>query len=148
MRNISIIILSVLAISCQKGIELKNVPEKPAVNDLLTVVQLLGDSTEVVMTDYFPNPSVIDSVCMPNVFSYSLSGDKSKLTIKCNNSELPKLNVMDVWVSEAKYSLVLRKGRKIPVNFEYNPSGKKVKSVQLTGQINDWNPAATPLSFD
>jgi len=137
-----------LAISCQKGIELKNVPEKPAVNDLLTVVQLLGDSTEVVMTDYFPNPSVIDSVCMPNVFSYSLSGDKSKLTIKCNNSELPKLNVMDVWVSEAKYSLVLRKGRKIPVNFEYNPSGKKVKSVQLTGQINDWNPAATPLSFD
>lgn len=125
-----------------------NVPEKPVVNDLLTVVQLLGDSTEVVMTDYFPNPSVIDSVCMPNTFSYALSGDKSKLTIKCNNSELPKLNVMDVWVSGAKYSLVLRKGRKIPVNFEYNPNGKKVKSVQLTGQINDWNPAATPLSFD
>jgi len=148
MRKLSIIILSVLAISCQKGIELKNVPEKPAVNDLLTVVQLLGDSTEVVMTDYFPNPTVIDSVCMPNVFSYSLSDDKSKLTIKCNNSELPKLNVMDVWVSGAKYSLVLRKGRKIPVNFEYNPSGKKVKSVQLTGQINDWNPAATPLTFD
>lgn len=148
MRKLSIIILSVLAISCQKGIELKNVPEKPAVNDLLTVVQLLGDSTEVVMTDYFPNPTVIDSVCMPNVFSYSLSDDKSKLTIKCNNSELPKLNVMDVWVSGAKYSLVLRKGRKIPVNFEYNSSGKKVKSVQLTGQINDWNPAATPLTFD
>lgn len=148
MRKLSIIILSVLAISCQKGIELKNVPEKPAVNDLLTVVQLLGDSTEVVMTDYFPNPAVIDSVCMPNVFSYSLSDDKSKLTIKCNNSELPKLNVMDVWVSGAKYSLVLRKGRKIPVNFEYNSSGKKVKSVQLTGQINDWNPAATPLTFD
>jgi len=148
MRKLSIIILSVLAISCQKGIELKNVPEKPAVNDLLTVVQLLGDSTEVVMTDYFPNPSVIDSVCMPNMFSYTLSDDKSKLTIKCNNSELPKLNVMDVWVSGANYSLVLRKGRKIPVNFEYNPSGKKVKSVQLTGQINDWNPAATPLTFD
>lgn len=148
MRKLSIIILSVLAISCQKGIELKNVPEKPAVNDLLTVVQLLGDNTEVVMTDYFPNPTVIDSVCMPNVFSHSLSDDKSKLTIKCNNSELPKLNVMDVWVSGAKYSLVLRKGRKIPVNFEYNPSGKKVKSVQLTGQINDWNPAATPLTFD
>lgn len=148
MRKLSIIILSVLAISCQKGIELKNVPEKPTVNDLLTVVQLLGDSTEVVMTDYFPNPSVIDSVCMPNMFSYTLSDDKSKLTIKCNNSELPKLNVMDVWVSGANYSLVLRKGRKIPVNFEYNPSGKKVKSVQLTGQINDWNPAATPLTFD
>lgn len=148
MRKLSIIILVVLAISCQKGIELKNVPEKPAVNDLLTVVQLLGDSTEVVMTDYFPNPSVIDSVCMPNVFSHSLSDDKSKLTIKCNNSELPKLNVMDVWVSGAKYSLVLRKGRKIPVSFEYNPSGKKVKSVQLTGQINDWNPAVTPLTFD
>mgnify|MGYP000909592158 CR=1 FL=1 len=148
MRKLSIIILSVLAISCQKGIELKNVPEKPAVNDLLTVVQLLGDNTEVVMTDYFPNPTVIDSVCMPNVFSHSLSDDKSKLTIKCNNSELPKLNLMDVWVSGAKYSLVLRKGRKIPVNFEYNPSGKKVKSVQLTGQINDWNPAATPLTFD
>jgi len=148
MRKLSIIILSVLAVSCQKGMELKNVPEKPAVNDLLTVVQLLGDSTEVVMTDYFPDPSVIDSVCMPNVFSHSLSDDKSKLTLKCNNSELPKLNVMDVWVSGAKYSLVLRKGRKIPVNFEYNPSGKKVKLVQLTGQINDWNPSATPLTFD
>ncbi len=148
MRRLLVVILSVLAISCQKGTELMNVPEKPVVNDLLTVVQLLGDSTEVAMTDYFPNPSVIDSVCMPNVFSYALSGDKSKLTIKCNNSELPKLNVMDVWVSGAKYSLVLRKGRKIPVNFEYNPNGKKVKSVQLTGQINDWNPAATPLSFD
>lgn len=148
MSKLSIVILSVLALSCQRGVELKSVPEKPVVNDLLTVVQLLGDSTDIVMTDYFPNPSVIDSVCMPNAFSYALSDDKSKLTIKCNNSELPKLNVMDVWVSGAKYSLVLRKGRKIPVNFEYNPKGAKVKSVQLTGQINDWNPSATPLSFD
>ncbi|MGE0076542.1 MAG: alpha-amylase family glycosyl hydrolase [Bacteroidales bacterium] len=148
MRKLTFIILSVMAIACQPKSELKNVPEKSDVNNLLSVIQLLGDSTQIILTDYFPNPSIIDSVSVPNFVTQTVSADKTKMLLVGSNVTMPKLFVVNVWSKGCKYSLVVRKGRKVPVHFEYNPQGKKIKTVQLAGQINDWNPAATSLSFD
>lgn len=146
MRKIIVAILTVLAISCQSGLELKNVPQRPVTSSLLSVIQLTGDSTQVILTDYFPDPSVVDSVSTPTSFNHLLSADKSELLLVNTSTSLPKLNVMNVWSKGSKYSILVRKWRKLPVTFEYDPHGKKVKTVQLAGQINDWNPSVTPLS--
>lgn len=148
IRIIHFVALTILASSCQKGLRLEHVTSKPAVNAPLSVIQLAGDSTLVYLTDYFPDASVIDSVSVPQEFSYTLSDSKVFLTLKTNNQALPWLSTITVWAKGDKYCLVVRKNRKLPVTFAFDPQGKMVSKVQLAGQINDWNPNATNLAFD
>lgn len=148
IRIIHFVALTILASSCQKGLRLEHVTSKPAVNAPLSVIQLAGDSTLVYLTDYFPDASVIDSVSVPQEFSYTLSNSKVFLTLKTNNQALPWLSTITVWAKGDKYCLVVRKNRKLPVTFAFDPQGKMVSKVQLAGQINDWNPNATNLAFD
>lgn len=147
-RVIYFVALTFLASSCQKGLRLEHVTNKPVVNGPLSVIQLAGDSTLVYLTDYFPDASVIDSVSIPQEFTYTLSESKAFLTLKTNNQVLPWLSTITVWAKGDKYCLVVRKNRKLPVTFTFDPQGKKVNKVQLAGQINDWNPNATNLIFD
>lgn len=148
IKIIYFVALSFLVSSCQKGLRLEHATSKPVVNAPLSVIQLAGDSTLVYLTDYFPDASVIDSVSIPQEFSYTLSDSKAFLTLKANNQALPWLSTITVWAKGDKYCLVVRKNRKLPVTFTFDPQGKKVKKVQLAGQINDWNPNATNLAFD
>ncbi len=148
IRIIHFVALTLLASSCQKGLRLEHVTSKPVVNAPLSVIQLAGDSTLVYLTDYFPDASVIDSVSVPQEFSYTLSDSKAFLTLKTNNQALPWLSTITVWAKGDKYCLVVRKNRKLPVTFAFDPQGKMVSKVQLAGQINDWNPSATNLAFD
>ncbi|HRX31256.1 MAG TPA: alpha-amylase family glycosyl hydrolase [Tenuifilaceae bacterium] len=140
--------LTVVILSCQNEVKLDNVPEEPVVHNLLTVVQLKGDSTTVCLTDYFPKPEVIDSVSVMPPFTYGISSDKTALTLVAKTDSIPALSILGVWARGSRYDLVIRKSRKLPITFTYNPEGKKVKMVQLAGQINDWNPSATNLSFN
>ncbi|MEW5846667.1 MAG: alpha-amylase family glycosyl hydrolase [Bacteroidota bacterium] len=143
-----VIIATFLLSSCQKGLQIDYATTNPVVSNPLSAIQLTGDSTLVYLTDYFPDPSVIDSLSIPSPFQYRLSGDKAFLTLKVNNQSLPSLSTIAVWSKGDRYCLLVRKNRKLPVTFTYDPQGKKVNTVQLAGQINDWNPKATNLLFD
>lgn len=147
MKKLFLFALAALAVSCQSGMELKNAPEKPVVNGLFSVVQLVGDSTSVVLTDYFPNPEVVDSVQTPQFISATLSTDKTHLLLIGHTVSLPSLSTINVWANGGCYSMVVRKGRKLPYTFTYNPMGKKHKEVYLVGQMNSWNSEANPLAF-
>lgn len=148
MKKLLIIAIAALTMSCQSGLELKNAPQKSAVNGLLSVVQLAGDSTTVVLTDYFPTPEIIDSVNVPSYLNASLSDDKTTLTLKGKNLEFLNLNTMSVWIDGGCYNLILRKGRRIPCVYSFNPNGKKYKEVYITGQMNSWNPKSLPLTLN
>jgi len=143
-----VVIVTFLLSSCQKGLQIDYATTNPVVGNPLSAIQLAGDSTLVYLTDYFPDPTVIDSISIPSPFQFSLSGDKAYLTLKVDNQSLPSLSTITVWAKGDGYCLLVRKNRKLPVTFTFDPQGKKVNSVQLAGQINDWNPKATNLSFD
>ncbi|HOK85763.1 alpha-amylase family glycosyl hydrolase [Tenuifilum sp.] len=147
-RLLALITVTFLVSSCQKSLRIEHATTSPAVHDLLSVIQLAGDSTLVYLTDYFPDPQVIDSVSIPSHFQYSISDSKAYLTLKADNQSLPWLSYIFIWAKGDKYCLLVRKNRKLPVTFTFDPQGKKVKSVQLAGQINDWNPSSTNLTFD
>ncbi|MDI3526919.1 MAG: cyclomaltodextrinase / maltogenic alpha-amylase / neopullulanase [Tenuifilum sp.] len=147
-RLLILIIATFLASSCQKGVMLEVATNEPVFTNPLTAIQLAGDSTLVYLTDYFPDPSQIDSVSVPSPFNFRLSSDKAFLTLKVDNQKIPFLSTIFIWSKGDKYCLLVRKNRKLPVTFTYNPKGRKVSKVQLAGQINDWNPNATNLTFD
>lgn len=141
-------IVTFLLSSCQKGLRLDYATTHPVVKSPLSVIQLTGDSTLVYMTDFFPDPRVIDSVTIPSPFQYDLSSDNAFLTLKVDNQTLPWLSTITVWAKGDRFCLLVRKNRKLSVPFTFDPQGKKFKTVQLAGQINDWNPNATNLLFD
>ncbi|HBI80432.1 MAG TPA: hypothetical protein DDY04_00405, partial [Bacteroidales bacterium] len=148
IRVIAIVTATILTISCQRNLNVDFSTDDPVLNTPFSVVQLAGDSSLVYLTDYFPDPSVIDSVSIPNVFNYTLSTDKRFLILKADNQSLPFLTTFSVWAKGTQFTLVVRKNRKIPVTFTYEPKDQKVNKVQLAGQINDWNPSATNLTYD
>lgn len=148
MNKLLPIALLALTVSCTQQPKIANAPINPAVSGYLSVVQLTGDSTSVVLTDYFPTPEIVDSVQVGCGLAHRLSADKTTLTLLAVGNQLPPLSVMSVWIKGDCYNLLMRRGRKLNVHYEFNPAGKRYKVVQLAGQINDWNPKATTLSFD
>ena len=44
--------------------------------------------------------------------------------------------------------MLLKKSQKKEYVFKFNPHGKKVKSVELAGEMNDWNPKKTEFMQD
>ena len=112
---------------------------------MASVVQLTGESSEVILEDYFLDVSQIDSVIAPSNFDVLMAADKKTVKLISQNKNIPQLSELKVWANGAYYSLLMRKSRKQPVEFVYEPKGKQPKSVQLAGQINDWNPSKTNL---
>lgn len=145
---IALVTATILTISCQRNLNVDFSTDDPVLNTPFSVVQLAGDSSLVYLTDYFPDPSVIDSVSVPSMFNYTLSTDKRFLTLKADNQSLPFLTTFSVWAKGTQFTLVVRKNRKVPVTFTYEPKDQKINKVQLAGQINDWNPSATDLTYD
>lgn len=147
MKRILFISISLLLASCGAKEIIPHYAKKSDIYGLASVIQLTGTESEIVLEDYFMDVSKIDSVVAPQQFSAKLSGDKKILTLSQKNETVPPLSELKVWVKSSCYSLLVRRSRKIPVEFIYKSDGKQPKSVQLAGQINDWNPAKNNLEL-
>ncbi len=145
MKRILLISIVFLLTSCGAKEILHDYSKSSEIYGLASVVQLAGEETNIVLEDYFLDVSRIDSIIPPGNIIAALSDDKKTLNVKGSNESIAKLSELKVWSDGACYSLLMRKSRKIPVEFTYQPKDKQPKSVQLTGQINDWNPANTNL---
>ncbi len=147
MRRLSwLIILSLLLWACNRPQEL-NLPEKEEIFGLGSPIQLKHDITNVFLTDYFPDPGVIDSVRTHQGLTILQFGRSGKIALKVEADTLPWLMTLDVYAKGHKYSIPLRKSRKIKYTFTFNPHGKHYNSVYIRGEMNSWNATATPLTF-
>ncbi len=100
------------------------------------------DTTVVVLQDYFMSPEELDSVSISSGLHTKWSADKQKLTI--TGTLLPKLGILSFWDEDVKYDLLLKKTNKEEVVFSIKD--KNYKKVQVKGEMNSWNPSATPLT--
>ncbi|MDD2548797.1 MAG: alpha-amylase family glycosyl hydrolase [Bacteroidales bacterium] len=148
MSRLRLVLIAVLLTSCGARETIPNYAEKSEIYDLASVVQLASSETEINLDDYFMDVMLIDSVVAPPIFDVLMSADKKKVRLLSHDEAIPQLSELKVWADGACYSLLMRKSRKVPVEFSYQPQGKQPKTVQLAGQINDWNPAKTNLQND
>ncbi len=100
------------------------------------------DSTVVLLQDYFMSPEELDSVSISSGLHTGWSSDKKKLTI--TGRMLPKLGILSFWDGDVKYDFLLKKTNKEEVVFRIK--NKNYKKVQVKGEMNSWNPSATPLT--
>ena len=134
-------------LACSNTDLIQKLPQNTEIRGLATPIQLTSEQTEINLEDYFLDVSKIDSIKILPVFQIQLSKDKKFIKIQYKTSETPLLSEMKVWVKGTTYSLLIKKSKKIQTSFTFNPKTKKYKSVQIKGQMNDWNPARTPLEL-
>lgn len=124
-----------------------NLPKVSEIRGLATPIQLVSEQSDINLEDYFLDVSKIDSIVANPVFSIELSPDKKILNVHYETAKTPLLSEMKVWIKGTSYSLLVKKSKKLPISFSFDPKSKKYKSVQIKGQMNDWNPAKTVLEF-
>jgi glycosidase len=122
--------------------------KKPEITGMATPVFLQTDSTVIQLGDYFLHPKNIDSVLTNNLFTCRISPDSMEMTMIPKEKNFPRLSVMKVWIDGFSYSLLLEKSRKIWQHVAFDPKDKKVKSVAIAGDMNDWMPSKTPLHMN
>ncbi len=144
-RLFFLISVAFLFFACNRQ-ELK-IPENSDIFGLATPIQLNNNVTTVYLSDYFPKPQVIDSVVSPAGIDALQFGRTGKIALKVKSDTLPWLMTLDVYAKGFRYSIPMRKSRKIKYTFCFDPHGKKYHSVYIRGEMNAWNATATPLTF-
>jgi len=145
MKRVLFISIAFLLASCGAREVIPHYAQNSEICGLASVVQLAGEESEVILGDYFLDVSLIDTIIAPRNFDVLMAADKKTVKLIAQSNSIPQLSELKVWANGACYSLLMRKSRKQLVNFTYQPKGKQPKSVQLAGQINDWNPSKTNL---
>ena len=125
-----------------------NIPEEPEIISIATPVNLQKDSTFIFLQDYFRHPERIDSVFTDEGLGFLISPDSMLMTLFVKDKSLQKLSEMKVWIDGYSYSILLKKSPKIWQHMAFNPGGKKYKTVQISGDMNDWNPVKTNLRLN
>lgn len=145
MKRILLISIAFLLASCGAREVIPHYAKNSEIYGLASVLPLAGEESIIILEDYFMDVTRIDSVVAPSNFKVQMAADRKTVKLISQNETIPKLSELKVWANSACYSLLMRKSRKQPVEFVYKPKGKQPKTVQLTGQINDWNPSKTNL---
>lgn len=145
LRVLSFSIFVVFLLGCQPN-KIK-FPEAPEIIGLASPVYLNLQETEVNLEDYFLNYDRLDSLIIPDQLMGELSADKKYLTLSPNTDKLPQLMVLKVWIQNFPYSILLKKTRKMNFTFTFDPGNKTYKQVQISGEINGWNPKESNLQY-
>jgi glycosidase len=146
MKKLISILFILILFSCSQKKE--NFPGDNQITGLATPVRLNPGQTEIVLSDYFNDISLIDSVSLPACLAGELTSDKKYLLVREKEKELPPLMVMKVWIKGYPYSILMKKSGKEKVRITYDPGDVKVKSVQIAGEVNGWNPKNSNFTFN
>ena len=127
----------ILASGCSKN---TSTPEDSKLFGLASPIQLVGDTTVVVIADYFESPVKIDSVVTDDAITISL--DTANLYLVSKNTK--PLSNLTIYAEGIPYAILV-KGKKtkpalLSVDFREDYS-----SVRVKGEFNNWNPSKTEL---
>lgn len=145
LKVIAIVFLFTFLQSCQSD-QIK-FPETSEIVGLASPIYLNLQETEVNLEDYFLNFEQIDSILLPEQLDGNLSTDKNYLSLIPNTEKVPHLMVLKVWIKGFPYSILIKKTTKIKYTFKFDPGKTNYDQVQISGEINGWNPKESNLQL-
>jgi cyclomaltodextrinase / maltogenic alpha-amylase / neopullulanase len=104
---------------------------------LITPVQLTGETTDVLLDDYFMDVSKIKNAFVGKGVSSFLSADKKKVTIRTAKTTSLLANMVVETQDGKQYDVLLKKSQKRPVRLIL--ADKNYKTVAVKGDFNAWN---------
>lgn len=147
MKNLSYLILAVaLGLqSCGSSDKLQ-VPEKPIITGLASLVTLPIDTGRIDLMDFVDDVSQIDSISKVEGLDFQFKTGQAILKVKANPKTMKPFSVLKLWSKGFVYAIPLRKSVKVKHHVVLKNIPDQVASVQLAGDINNWQPNLTPLT--
>jgi glycosidase len=147
LKHLSLPLLAAgLWAGCSGGEDLR-LPDAPQVIGLAMPFQLPPDSGVIFLQDYILDPGTIDSVSSVKGLITELLPGKELLKIRVMPEPPAPVSVLKIWCKGFAYALVLKKSVKQEVKFTYDPGSVSYDSVQLAGDLNNWQPGKTRLTW-
>ena len=147
MKHINYFIPFLLLIAACSGSHSFHVPDNPAMIGIAAPITLPLDSGTLVLQDFIVDVSLIDSVSAVKGLKFALSSNKEKLHVQVDAAQVQALSELKIWSKGDVYSLILKRSVKKNIPYSFDPQGKTYQSVQLAGDINNWQPEQTQLSL-
>jgi len=143
-RIVPLLWLFLILAACSKSPS--PLPSHHFISGLALPLRLDKDQTELILTDFVPNPEIVDSVYLGRLKAV-LSPDKATASFKPSGIIEP-LSEMKVWSNGGWQSVLVMKSRKTDFIYTFDPAGKEYRSVQLAGEFNGWTPSRTELKLE
>ena len=128
-----------LLLSCSKV----NRTHRSAIYGLATPIELTGDTTYALLSDYFQSAIKIDSLKITNEIECKIIGDSIQFVSQNPN----QLNVLTLYHKSVPYSILVKKYRLSEFTLNFNPQ-KKYEQVFVKGEFNQWNEKKSELRYD
>jgi len=112
-----------------------------AIQGLASPIRMQLDTTRVLLTDYFEDPTHIQDIQWNKTH---WKADTLGVLTLLGAAPL-RLSNLEVTYEGMRYDIPVFATNKIRYTFQYTPSGPEVKEVLLAGSMNGWNAKATPL---
>jgi cyclomaltodextrinase / maltogenic alpha-amylase / neopullulanase len=135
-----------LLVGCGSDDQLK-LPDQPQVVGLAMPYQLPPDTGTLYLQDYILEPETIDSVGSVPGLELKLLPGKEKLFIRVLPDKPSAVAELKIWCSGIPYSVILKKSVKQEVLYVFDQGSVKYDSVQLAGDMNNWQAVQTNLQF-
>jgi len=108
---------------------------------LASPITIENDETIVNLEDYFLDVRSIIDITVSDGFHVDYSSDFKKTIISVLDSNYKTVSLLTIKTTSSTYDIILLRSRKIRCRIEYNPWGNAIKTVQIAGSLNSWNPS-------
>jgi cyclomaltodextrinase / maltogenic alpha-amylase / neopullulanase len=139
------VVLVLICISCKNPKPEVQASRKDYIAGLATPVRLNFDTTKVLLADYFPDVSGIDSISFKSV-RYTFDKAKGEVMV-LGNLNSPVGN-MQVYYKGMAHDIPVFASEKVKHHIAYKATSPAVKEVEMSGSMNGWNRKATQLKLE
>ncbi|MEX0721892.1 MAG: alpha-amylase family glycosyl hydrolase [Balneolaceae bacterium] len=143
VQNLVLATVLVVAASCTSN---KDLPNESQIVGLASPINLDYKETNIHTRDFFIDHSFIDSIKAPTGITAEFSSDKQNLQL--TGSLENQLDVLEFWAEGYSYHIPLKKSNKENIIITFDPLGERYSSVQLKGEMNNWNAASAHMHKD
>jgi cyclomaltodextrinase / maltogenic alpha-amylase / neopullulanase len=144
MKNAVLILMTIVMLGCSKK-EAEVHLETSDIKGLATPIHLSEQNQEVLLSDYFLNLSQIDSVGKNPHYSFSLSADKSVLTIE-QNQDAPHILNLRIWTGKTPNDIPMFRSERKSMQLIFSDKDKMHKEVGVKGEFSNWQ--ILPMYFE
>jgi len=142
-KNLLIAIVFVLVFSCEKS-EINTFDIHTNIKGMATPAFLEFGGGNLLLTDYFLDTSIIDSLGTSNQYDASLIENNTKVRFKVGNAT-PNVSNLRVWTQGVANDIPLFKSNKTQVTISIPDANKEFKDVKVKGEFSNWQ--QKPLEF-
>jgi len=144
-NHVLILIILLVVSSCKKQVEFEVFNIHSNIKGIATPAFLEFGGSELLLSDYFLDTSIIDSIEKSNQYDAVLIDKNTKVKLKVDDAT-PSVSNLRVWTNGLANDIPLFKSDKTQITISLPDADKQFIDVKVKGEFSNWQ--HMPLEFD